>query len=154
MLSLDIDCFYPWIRVKPVNPRSAKIRPYFPGYLFVHVDLSQSGISTFQWMPFSSGLLSFMDDPAIVPENLIHAIQKRLEQINATSPQETPIAHGESVQIIEGPFAGYPAIFDIYVSGQERVRVLLKLLNDYQVSVVLPKRQIVPNKPHDPHQHS
>ena len=34
-----IETFYPTIRVKPVNPRSAKIRPYFPGYLFVRVDL-------------------------------------------------------------------------------------------------------------------
>ena len=34
----DVDVFFPRIHVKPVNPRSRKTRPYFPNYLFVHVD--------------------------------------------------------------------------------------------------------------------
>ena len=29
-----IEIFYPKLRVKPVNPRSRKERPYFPGYIF------------------------------------------------------------------------------------------------------------------------
>ena len=39
------ECFYPRLRVKPVNPRSRKIRPYFPGYMFVRADLSEAGNS-------------------------------------------------------------------------------------------------------------
>ncbi len=35
----QIEVFFPAVRVKPVNPRSAKVRPYFPGYIFVRGDL-------------------------------------------------------------------------------------------------------------------
>ena len=29
-----IECYYPFIRVQPVNPRARKVRAYFPGYVF------------------------------------------------------------------------------------------------------------------------
>ena len=53
--SQGIEAFYPCVRVNPVNPRSKKIRPYFPGYLFVHVDLEATGDSLFQWLPHARG---------------------------------------------------------------------------------------------------
>ena len=68
--------FYPYLRVRPVNPRSRKIRPYFPGYLFLHTDIDQVGASVFQWMPYSSGLVSFDRAPATVPPNLVEAIRR------------------------------------------------------------------------------
>ena len=72
--SQGYEVFYPNLRVHPVNPRSRKIVPYFPGYLFVEADLEQSGISVFQWMPHTVGLVSFGGEASIVPENLILAI--------------------------------------------------------------------------------
>ena len=39
MQSQDYEVFYPCLRIHPVNPRSRKIVPYFPGYLFVEADL-------------------------------------------------------------------------------------------------------------------
>lgn len=35
------EVFYPTIPVKPVNPRASKIKPYFPGYLFVQTSLAE-----------------------------------------------------------------------------------------------------------------
>jgi transcription antitermination factor NusG len=46
-----IEIFFPSIRVKPVNPRSRKIKPYFPGYVFGRVDLSEVGRSILDWIP-------------------------------------------------------------------------------------------------------
>jgi transcriptional antiterminator RfaH len=42
------------------------------------------------------------------------------------------------VIIQEGPFKGFEAIFDVKISGNERVRVLLNLLQRRQVSLELP----------------
>jgi len=38
------------------------------------------------------------------------------------------LVHGAPVKITSGPFAGYEGIFDSRLSGSERVRVLLTLL--------------------------
>ena len=134
-----VECFYPYLRVQPVNPRCRAIQPYFPGYLFVHVDLEQIGFSTLQWMPFSLGLVSFGGQPATIPESLVHAIRQRVEQVNAAGgEQPAGLKRGEGVVISAGPFSGYEAIFDQSIHGTERVRVLLKLLAQKQLPLELP----------------
>jgi len=147
--SQGIEAFYPCVRVNPVNPRSKKIRPYFPGYLFVHVDLEATGDSLFQWMPHARGIVSFGGEPARVPDALIHAIQRRVKEIAAAGGEVFDGLHqGDTVVIEAGPFAGYEAIFDVRQPGTERVRVLLKMLNDRRLPVELDAGQIrQKNKP-------
>ena len=41
--SREMEVFYPPLKVKPVNPRARKIRPFFPGYMFVYLDLEEAG---------------------------------------------------------------------------------------------------------------
>ncbi len=137
------ESFYPQLHVRPVNPRSRKIRPYFPGYLFLQADIEQVGTSALQWLPFSSGLVSFDGLPAMVPENLIQAIRRHVDQINAAGGEQfLDLKQGETVMIQGGPFDGYEAIFDTRLAGTERVRVLLKLLRARQMNVELPAAQI------------
>lgn len=125
------DVFFPRLRVQPVNPRSRKIKPYFPGYMFINVDIDEVGISTFQWMPNAIGLVSFDGEPATVPENLIHAISKRVEEIIAAGGELFEgLKKGDVVRISDGPFAGYQALFDTRLPGSERVRVLIQMLSD------------------------
>ncbi len=136
-----LECFYPQLRVRPVNPRSRKIRPYFPGYLFLHADLEQAG--RLQWIPFSSGLVSFDEVPAAVPDNLIQAIRRHVDEINAAGvAQVAGLKRGEMVVVQGGPFDGYEAIFDTRLAGTERVRVLLKLLRARQINLELSETQI------------
>jgi transcription antitermination factor NusG len=137
------EVFYPRIRVHPVNPRSKKVKAYFPGYMFVNTDLAAVGISTFKWMPFARGMVSFDQDPATVPEALIHAIQRRVEDVNAAGGEVfSGLQKGETIFIHDGPFSGYEAIFDLRLPGSERVRVLIKLLSQRQVPVELNVGQI------------
>jgi len=139
----NVEVFYPQLYVHPVNPRSRTVRPYFPGYLFVCVDLMQTGFSELHWLPFSLGLLTFGGEPACVPEVLIHGIRRRVDEINAAGGELlNSVRTGETVLILDGPFAGYEAIFDVRLPGNERVRVLLKLLNRQQVPLVLPTGQV------------
>jgi len=133
------------LRVHPVNPRSRKLQAYFPGYLFVNADIEQVGVSVFQWMPQTLGLVSFGGEPSIVPENLIVAIDQRVEQINAAGGEVFDgLKPGDVVWIRDGPFQGYEAIFDARLPGSERVRVLLEFLgNRRQVAVELNAAQIL-----------
>ena len=138
-----IKVFYPRLRVSPANPRARKSRPYFPGYLFAQVDLEITGASTLQWMAGAANLVSFGGEPATLPEALITALEKRVEEINASNKTGVNnLKRGESVVIQAGPFAGYDAIFDARISGQERVRVLLNFLQKRQVAVELGEGQV------------
>jgi hypothetical protein len=57
--------FYHQMRVQPKNPRARKIRPYFPGHLFVQLDLHQSRYSSLRYSLWSQ------DKP--LPGCLIHS---------------------------------------------------------------------------------
>ncbi|MDW8071465.1 MAG: transcription termination/antitermination NusG family protein [Anaerolineae bacterium] len=125
------EAYYPHLRVRPVNPRARTVRPYFPRYLFVRANLEEVGLSVFQWMPGAIGLVCFGGVPAPVPSILIEAIRLRVDAINATGGD--PSLHfkpGDRVRVVERPFAGYEGIFDVRLSGRERARILLQLLND------------------------
>jgi transcriptional antiterminator RfaH len=146
LLLRKIETFNPRIRVHTVNPRARKVRSYFPGYVFLHHDLDKEGASSMQFIPGSVGLLRFGGEAANVPDGLIHAIQKRVEEINDAGGElfET-LKIGETVLIHSGPFAGYEAIFNARLPGSERVRVLLKFLKEKRLlPVELPVGSIRP----------
>jgi len=54
-----IETYYPRIRFKTVNPRARKMKSYFPGYLFVQLDLKQTDLASLRWLPGAVGLVSF-----------------------------------------------------------------------------------------------
>ncbi len=90
--SQGFEVFFPRIRVKPVNPRAKKIKAYFPGYMFVLTDLEKVGFSVFQWMPFARGMVSFDNEPATVPDPLIQAIRRRVEEVNQSGGRSSLIS--------------------------------------------------------------
>jgi transcriptional antiterminator RfaH len=137
------ETFYPRLRVNPVNPRARKVKPYFPGYMFVKADIETVGLSTFQWMPHAIGLVCFGGEASDVPETLLAAIRKRVEEIAQAGGEVFDGLHsGDMVRIQGGPFEGYEAIFDTRLPGTERVRVLLQFLSKRQVAVELEAGQI------------
>lgn len=138
-----LEVYYPKIKVKPVNPRSRKSRPYFPNYLFVHVDLDIVNPSDLHWMPGASGLVSFDGRPASIPDFLIAAIKKQVDQLNrSTAELLDDLQPGDVVSIQDGPFEGYKAIFDAKLSGQDRVRVLLNLLQKRQIPLEMDDKHV------------
>lgn len=135
--------YYPRLRVSVVNPRARKVRPYFPGYLFVQVNLETVNLSDLKWMPGGTGLVSFGGEPAVVPDSLIAAIQRRVDEINAsTKAIVADLVPGDAVVLQAGPFAGFEAIFDGRISGQDRVRVLLNFLQKRQVPLEVESEHI------------
>jgi transcription antitermination factor NusG len=137
------EVYYPRTRVQPVNPRARKTKPYFPGYMFVRADIASAGYSTFAWMPYSKGLVRCGSDPSPVPDPLIHAMRRRVESINAAGGELFDgLKRGQAVAIQAGAFAGSEAIFDSRLSGSQRVRILLQLLNKQWLPLELPAGQV------------
>ena len=77
----------------------------------------------------------------------INAIRKQVEVINNSGGENlVNLAAGDEVIIQDGPFSGYKAIFDLSLSGNERVLVLLKLLKNQQMRLELPANQVKKRK--------
>jgi transcriptional antiterminator RfaH len=102
--------------------------PFFPRYLFIRLDSTQSGKS---WGPIRSTLgvsrlVTFGFEPARVDSELIDLLKEHAKII-----QTEPIKihePGQRVLINEGPFAGIEAIFEMD-DGESRAMVLIDLLS-------------------------
>lgn len=124
-----VKTFFPTYRVKPVNPRSSTTRAFFPRYLFVYADLSETGMSALQWVPGAVGLVQFDGEPAPIPDYFIDELRKRIAAVEAAGGLNLDgLRKGDQVKITSGPFAGYDALFDMRLTGEERVQVLLHWL--------------------------
>lgn len=139
----DLTVFYPRLRVNPVNPRARKIVPFFPGYLFIQVDLGHTPISSLMWVPGANRMVSFDGQPATVPEDVIESLQHKIRAINAAGgdTQGGP-KPGDPVRVQSGPFKGYEAVFDRSLDGTGRVRILIKMLQDRQMRLEVPKNLV------------
>ena len=140
-----IEVFYPRLNVRPINPRSRRVRPYFPGYMFVQVDLDAVGLTLFKWLPDAVGLVSFDGRPAVVEGSLISSLKSHLESLNSRGGLlYDGLKPGDTVAIKSGPFAGYEAIFDAAIPGKDRVRVLLSMLGRQTVPLEMDAARIKP----------
>lgn len=149
LLIQKIKAYYPRIRVKPVNPRSHHFRAYFPGYLFVNVELEQMAVSNLIWIPGASRMVSFDGEPASIPEALITAVRKKVESINEVGGELLEaLQPGDRVVISTGPFIGYEGIFDTRIDGRDRVRILLNLLQNRQMRLEVPVGKVQLQKLH------
>ena len=134
-----IEVYYPSIRSKAANPHAHKDKPYLPGHLFIHVDLHENPPSFLDGMPGSGGLVMDGTQPIAVPDALIDAIRRRVDQINATGIQEAPGLHSEQIPATqEYPLSWYEIIFDNCLSGNERVHRLRSLMRSGLLPVELP----------------
>ena len=118
---------------KLVRRKSTVVQePMFARYLFVRLDTSGHERGQGQsWSPIRSTvgvseLVCFGSRPARVDDALIATLRDR-EAAQQASPT-TLFAHGDSVRITEGAFAGLEAIYQMN-DAEGRAMVLLDLLN-------------------------
>jgi transcriptional antiterminator RfaH len=101
------------------------------------------GQSTFEYMPYALGLVCFGGEPAPVPDALILALQRRMDELAEGEEiwMEGP-KKNDRVWINDGPFAGHEAIFQNRLSGGDRVRLLLELLSGRSVPIEMNAAQV------------
>ncbi len=128
MKTCGLETFCPMLKVQPTNPRSAKYRPYFPGYVFVRADLAEIGLNTLQWMPGAVGVVQFDGQAAAVSDAIISQLKRRIEALKANLEASDNLKPGDAVRITGGPLSGYEALFDLRLNGSQRVQVLLDML--------------------------
>lgn len=137
-----IETYLPMVKAR--NPKAHKrTRPFFPGYLFINVDLAITGTSELLWIPGSKGVVCFGGTPASVPDQFIQRLKQEMETIDA-EPHTRMLRYkdGDLVKICSGPFEGFQAVFNQYLPEQDRVRLLLRTLAENSIYLEVPASQL------------
>lgn len=137
------DAFVPTlkVRVHRWGRLVSSVSPLFPCYVFAilpaRCDLRRIGYTVGVREIVRAG-----EEPLVVPRTVIEQLKDRC----AHGPVELlskPFQQGEQVTIANGPLRGFDAVFEQYISGPQRVAILLSLLTQTSVRVVLPANSIV-----------
>src|SRR5437660_5984607 len=106
-----------------------KLVPFFPGYVFIYVDLQKIPKSRINTCPGVLRMVEFGDSPQSVPQYVIDTISQQLSRVNGLPPSRTHTFHlGEIVQVKYGPLQDLEMIFVGQTTPNGRVHVLLELL--------------------------
>jgi len=136
------EVFLPLLEAK--TPRWGKmawtISPLFPCYLFARFEL-HARYFDIKYLPGVHGFVSAGNDPLAVPEAVIEEIRCRGVD-GVIKIKEPVIGGGDKVRVVEGPFRGFEAIFERYLSGAERVAILLSTIEASGIRMVLPASSV------------
>jgi transcriptional antiterminator RfaH len=131
-----IETYFQRLDVNPVNPRSNRQKPFFPGYMFVRGELGDLYAKKIGLLRGVGGLVNFDGIPASVPDSMIEVIKRQVEREQnrlALSPEHLRL--GDRVWVDDPIFQGIEARFEQCINGEDRVAVLLSLLKGRTVRV-------------------
>lgn len=112
------------------------VGPLFPCYLFARFDLERYYFDI-KYLSGVRGLVSAGQEPLTVPTAIIAELRARGVG-DVVEIREQPLAAGTRLIIRSGPFRGFEAIFERYLSGTERVAILLNTVESGGLRAVMP----------------
>lgn len=127
------EVYLPMLKIERVTQgkRTLKTEPLFPGYLFLRLEKNSPVFSKVRSTFGVNKLLCFGATPVTIDERLIEDLRQR----SATGESAPQFKTGQKVELTEGPFRHYQALFKEY-KGSERAIILLTLLGQQNELIV------------------
>jgi transcriptional antiterminator RfaH len=122
------DVLLPLAKVQ-VRRRSRLVKsvaPLFSCYLFALLDLERQWVRV-RYVRGLRNIVHFGGQPSVVPEWIISELKQRCSK-GPVELAERRLLKGESVRVVDGPLQNLEGVFDGYLSGPERVAILLSLM--------------------------
>jgi len=106
--------------------RRTTTRKFYPGYLFVQMDLSEDTYHLVKNTPKITGFLGGTT-PTPVRETEIQQVTAQMQE-GATKPaSRVRFEEGENVRVIDGPFSNFSGIVAEVKAEKQKVRVLVSI---------------------------
>jgi transcription elongation factor/antiterminator RfaH len=115
--------------------------PFFPGYLFVELDLARHRWRSVNGTFGVARLVMQGELPAPAPRGFVEALQSACAAIDVVE-WRADLTVGEAVRVLTGPFAGLVGELDRMIDS-DRVRVLLQIMGGH-FPVSVPRFDVVP----------
>jgi len=123
------DVYLPRYRKQIRHARKTRtvLRPLFPGYVFVSVDMAQQPWRSINGTVGVISLVQFGNEPAVMTSEMIDVIRAREDQEGVVCLAPNNLQKGDKVRILEGVFADFDAIID-EASDEKRALLMMDLM--------------------------
>jgi transcriptional antiterminator NusG len=106
--------------------RRTTTRNFYPGYMFVEMDLNEE---TFHLVKNTAKITGFLGgtNPTPVRDAEIAKINSQINEGSAKPRPRVSFEDGENVRVIDGPFANFAGIVEEVKAEKQKVRVLVSI---------------------------
>jgi len=109
--------------------RKRREKPFFARYLFARMDLTSVPLSSVNWAPGVTRVVSFGGQPAVVQDEILQWLKDRLARIDSRDyHQGLPLRRGDRLRVKTGPLKDMEVIFERPLSSEDRAQVLIEML--------------------------
>jgi transcription termination/antitermination protein NusG len=106
--------------------RRTSTRKFYPGYMFVQMVLDDRTFHLVKNTPKITGFLGGTK-PTAVPEREITGIHSAMTEGKAKPKPKVVFEQGDTVRVIEGPFANFSATIEEVKPDKQKVKVLVSI---------------------------
>jgi transcription termination/antitermination protein NusG len=107
--------------------RRTTTRKFFPGYMFVQMALDDRTFHLVKNTPKITGFLGGTK-PTAVPEREITGVQSNITDGKAKPKARIVFETGDTVRVVDGPFANQSAVIEDVKSDKQKIKVKLSML--------------------------
>ena len=106
--------------------RRTSTRKFYPGYMFVQMNLNERSFHLVKNTPKITGFLGGKH-PSPVPERDITGIHTAMDSGKKKPKAKVSYSVGDTVRVIEGPFATFSATVEEVHGDKEKLKVLVSM---------------------------
>lgn len=106
--------------------RRTSTRKFYPGYMFVQMNLSDRSFHLVKNTPKITGFLGGKS-PTPVPEKDITGIHSAMSEGKSKPKPRVVYEQGDTVRVIDGPFSTFSATVEEVKPDKQKVRVLVSI---------------------------
>ncbi|GGP39932.1 transcription/translation regulatory transformer protein RfaH [Shewanella saliphila] len=142
----EVESYLPMIaQQKTVRNKSKMVTvPLFPSYLFIYFDPQVTSVSKIHNTRGANRIVGCREDMTPIDDRIISALKRRVQ--GHVPEVEKPLAKGDKVKFVYGPFKDLEAIFDEN-NPDKRCHVLFTIMGQQKrILVELDNLQTVENK--------
>ena len=126
-----------WLpRLRVRRPRSERVEPLFPGYLFIRLSPDVDDFGPIRSTLGVLRLVKFGAAYARVPDAWVDELRSHATTDDVCKVMQRPLVPGDKVEIVDGALAGYEAMVT-ELRGRDRVALMLKVAGKH-VALVAP----------------
>jgi transcriptional antiterminator NusG len=102
-------------------------RKFFPGYIMVRMELTDETWHVVKGTPKITGFVGGATNPPSISDEEVARMTQRMKE-GATKPKPLiTFEEGESVRVINGPFANFSGFVDEVMPEKEKLRVMVQV---------------------------
>ena len=107
--------------------RKVSSRKFFPGYVFVNMQLDDETWHVIKNTPKVTGFVGHATTPPEVPESEVLAIRQQMEEGALRPKPKVLFEVGEAIKVVNGPFQDFNGTVEEVRAEKGKVRVLISI---------------------------